>query len=107
MVGERLQDLYYMPRHVEGTTPDLAYIRLQGKRREIVRMDAVQIQRDEALDYWAEVIRQLAAQKVKTVVVAVNNHYQGFSPGTVAALQERLGVPVSVPPAVLGRQLSM
>jgi hypothetical protein len=52
-------------------------------------------------------MRQLAAQKVRTVVVAVNNHYQGFSPGTVAALQERLGVPVSVPPAVLGRQLSM
>ena len=103
-VAFTIQDLYYMPRHVEVTAPDLAYIRLQGRRKEIVRMDALQIERDEALDYWAEAIRELAARGVITVVVAVNNHYQGFSPGTVAALQQRLGLPVSVPPR--GRPLS-
>jgi uncharacterized protein YecE (DUF72 family) len=98
-VAFTMQDLYYMPRHVEVTTSELAYLRLQGKRREIVRMDAIQIERDEALDYWAEVLRELAERRVKNIVVAVNNHYQGHSPGTVAALQHRLGLPVAVPPA--------
>ncbi len=102
-VAFTIQDLYYMPRHSEVTTPALAYIRLQGKRKEIVRMDAVQIERDEALDYWAEVIRALAAGGVKTVVVAANNHYQGFAPGTVAALQQRLDLPVGVPPVRRGQ----
>jgi uncharacterized protein YecE (DUF72 family) len=95
-----MQDLYYMPRQVEVTTADLAYIRLQGRRKDIVHMDAVQIDRDEALDEWAEVVRALAERSVRTVVVAANNHYQGHSPGTVAALQRRLGLPVSHPPAV-------
>jgi uncharacterized protein YecE (DUF72 family) len=104
-VAFTIQDLYYMPRHVEVTTPDLAYVRLQGKRREIVRMDAIQIERDEALDYWAEVVRELAARSVRTVIVAANNHYQGHSPGTVAALQRRLGLPVALPPAQRGAQL--
>jgi hypothetical protein len=34
------------------------------------------------------------------VIVAADNHYPGFSPGTVAALQGRLGLPVSRPLAV-------
>ncbi|HZS01225.1 MAG TPA: DUF72 domain-containing protein [Chloroflexota bacterium] len=106
-VAFTIQDLYYMPRHVEVTTPALAYVRLQGKRREIVRMDAIQIERDEALDYWAEVVRQLAAQAVRTVIVAANNHYQGHSPGTVAALQRRLGLPVGLPPAQRAAQLPL
>jgi uncharacterized protein YecE (DUF72 family) len=87
-----------MPRHLEVTTPDLAYVRLQGRRKDITRMDAIQIERDEALGYWADVVRQLAARGVKTVVVAANNHYQGHSPATVAALQHHLGLPVAVPP---------
>jgi uncharacterized protein YecE (DUF72 family) len=98
-VAFTIQDLYYMPRHVEVTTDDLAYVRLQGKRRDIVRMDAIQIERDETLDEWAEVIRALAERRIRTIVVAVNNHYQGHSPGTVAALQRRLGLPVASPPA--------
>lgn len=98
-----LQDLYYMPRLVEVTTNELAYVRLQGRRKEIVRMNEIQIQRDEALDFWAGVVLDLAARGVKRVIVAANNHYQGFSPGTVAALQGRLGLPVSVPPAARRR----
>jgi uncharacterized protein YecE (DUF72 family) len=104
LLGERqvayvIQDLYYMPRNVEVTTPELAYIRLQGQRKEIERMNEVQIQRDEALDFWAGAIRELIERKVKRVIVAANNHYQGFSPATLAALQQRLGLPVAVPPA--------
>jgi uncharacterized protein YecE (DUF72 family) len=95
-----MQDLYYMPRQVEITSFDLAYIRLQGRRKDIVHMDAVQIDRDEALDEWAEVVRTLAERSVRTVVVAANNHYQGHSPGTVAALQRRLGLPIAHPPAL-------
>ena len=107
-VAFTIQDLYYMPRHVEVTTPRLAYVRLQGKRREIVRMDAVQIERDEALDYWAEVsYRNLSARRVRTIVVAANNHYQGHSPGTAAALQRRLGLPVARPPAEQRMQLPL
>jgi len=102
-----IQDLYYMPRHVEVTTPELAYIRLQGRRKDIVRMDAVQIDRDEALDEWADTIRELTAKRVKNIVVAVNNHYQGHSPGTVAALQRRLGLPVAAPPVTAPAQLPL
>jgi uncharacterized protein YecE (DUF72 family) len=97
------QDLYYMPRQVEMTTPELSYIRLQGRRKEIERMDAVQIERDEGLDFWAGAVRDLAARGVRRVIVAANNHYQGFSPGTVMNLQRRLGLPVPAPPAA-GRQ---
>jgi uncharacterized protein YecE (DUF72 family) len=50
------------------------------------------------MDEWAEVVRTLAERSVRTVVAA-NDHYQGHSPGTVAALQRRLGLPVSHPPA--------
>jgi uncharacterized protein YecE (DUF72 family) len=87
------QDLYYMPRRVEVTTPELAYVRLQGRRQDIERVDAVQIERDEALEFWAGAIRDLVAQGVIRVIVAVNNHYQGFAPGTITALQQRLGLP--------------
>lgn len=101
------QDLYYMPRQVEVTTPDLSYIRLQGRRKEIERMDEVQIDRDEALDFWAGAVQDLAAQGVRRVIVAANNHYQGFSPGTVAGLQRRLGLPVSAPPAARQARLDL
>jgi uncharacterized protein YecE (DUF72 family) len=106
-VAFTIQDLYYMPRHVEVTTPELAYIRLQGRRKDVTTMSAVQIERDEALDFWADVVRAVARRWARTVIVAVNNHYQGFSPGTVAALQRRLGLPVSIPPAQQGRQLPL
>jgi uncharacterized protein YecE (DUF72 family) len=102
-----LQDLYYMPRLVETTTTGLAYIRLQGRRKEITRMNEIQIQRDDALDFWTGAVLDLAAQGVKRVIVAANNHYQGFSPGTVAALQRRLGFPVSVPPSRSQGQLPL
>ena len=93
------QDLYYMPRQLEVTTPELAYLRLQGRRKEITRMDEVQIERDEALDFWAQGVKELVERKVKRVIVASNNHYQGFAPATIAALQARLGLPVATPPA--------
>jgi uncharacterized protein YecE (DUF72 family) len=102
-VAFTIQDLYYMPRHVEVTAPGLAYIRLQGRRKDIVHMDALQIERDEALDEWADVIRALAARDVKNIVVAANNHYQGFSPGTIVALQHRLGLAVAHPPVQRGQ----
>ncbi len=66
-------------------------------------MDALQIERDEALDFWADAIRTLAERPVRTIVVAANNHYQGFSPGTIAAVQSRLGLPVAVPPVRRGQ----
>jgi uncharacterized protein YecE (DUF72 family) len=84
-----------MPQHIDVTTTDLSYIRLQGRRKDIVRLNALQIERDEALDFWAETVPHLVQQKVKTMAVAANNHDQGFSPGTVASLQQRLGLPVS------------
>ncbi len=93
------QDLYYMPRQVEVTTPELVYIRLQGRRQEITTMNELQIERDEALDFWAGEILDLVARNVKQVIVAANNHYQGFSPGTIRSIQQRLGLPVATPPA--------
>ena len=93
------QDLYYMPKQLEVTTAELAYVRLQGRRKEITRMDEVQIERDDALDFWAQGVMELVERKVKRIIVASNNHYQGFAPGTIAALQARLGLPVATAPA--------
>ena len=102
-----IQDLYYMPQRIEVTTPNLAYVRLQGRRKDIVRMNEVQIERDDALDFWAETVGKLVQLKLKTVIVAANNHYQGFSPGTVASLQKRLGLPISTFPKGASGQLPL
>ncbi len=93
------QDLYYMPKQLEVTSPGLAYLRLQGRRKEITRMNEIQIERDDALNFWAQAVMQLVERKVKRVIVASNNHYQGFAPATIASLQARLGLPVAIPPS--------
>jgi len=88
-------DLWYMPRHVE-ITADFTYIRWLGRRRDIERMDAVQIDRRPQLDAWADKLDEIA-KRVQRVYGFANNHYSGHSPADVRYLRERLGLPAPLP----------
>jgi uncharacterized protein YecE (DUF72 family) len=91
-------DLPWMPRTTPATA-DFAYIRWLGDRRAITE-DFSHVRRGYErpgdLDWWAQQIMELQAEGV-TVFGYANNHYQGHSPATIRALQERLGLPVSQP----------
>lgn len=66
------------------------YIRFMGDRDEMA-FSHLQIDRDEELDFWAaEIARQTAAGR--RVIALADNHYQGYSPGTVRLLARRLGL---------------
>jgi uncharacterized protein YecE (DUF72 family) len=88
-----VQDLYYMPK-VPELTAGFSYFRWLGRRSEISTFGTVQIDRTEELDRWADVLRQVAG-KVERVYGFFNNRYQGHSPASVRAMQQRLGLPVS------------
>lgn len=83
-------DLSYMPRHIE-LTGDFTYVRWLGNRRQIERMNEVQIDRRPQLDQWAEQLEHVA-RRVERVYGFANNHYSGHSPADVRYLQERLGI---------------
>ncbi len=78
------------------------YVRLMGDQSTKFRPDGarhhhydrLQWPRDDALDAWAAALR--AAMKdhpLRRVLIYANNHFEGFSPATVARLSERLGLP--------------
>ena len=94
-VAWTLIDLWYMPRQIEITT-DFSYIRWLGKRRDIERMDAVQIDRRPQLDAWAEKLDEIA-RRVQRVYGFANNHYSGHSPADIRYLRSRLGLPETQP----------
>lgn len=83
-----------MPRTTP-VTADFVYIRWLGDRHQIsadfshVRPEW---QRTADLDWWTRQIRRLAEHGIAVYGYA-NNHYQGHSPATVRALQQRLGLP--------------
>ena len=59
--------------------------------------DRVQWPRDAELDAWAEKLESTARQ-VDRVFVLANNHYEGFTPHTLAGLRRRLRLPEPPPP---------
>lgn len=83
-------DLSYMPRHVE-LTADFSYVRWLGHRKQIERVDSVQIDRRQRLDEWAEKLDEVAKQ-VQRIYGFANNHYSGHSPADIRYLRERLGL---------------
>jgi uncharacterized protein YecE (DUF72 family) len=80
-------------------TGPVGFVRLLGDREAIEKMtttwDRVVIDRSADLDETAGVVRRLAREV--PVAVFANNHYAGFSPGTVRSLRERLGLPEPTP----------
>lgn len=91
-------DLPWMPRTTP-VTADFAYIRWLGDRRALtddfsyVRPG---LERERDLDWWTRQIERMAERGIEVYGYA-NNHYQGHSPATLRALQQRLGLPVYEP----------
>src|SRR5204863_10183795 len=75
-------------------TSDFLYLRLIGDR-SIQEKDFGRIQLDRVAEMqkWAENIKNVQENKnVKLAIVAANNHYAGFGPGTVNMFRDMLGL---------------
>jgi len=76
-------------------TTDFVYLRLIGDR-SIQEKDFGRIQIDRVLEMekCAENIKNVQENEhVKLAIVAANNHYAGFGPGTVNMFRNMLGLP--------------
>jgi uncharacterized protein YecE (DUF72 family) len=74
-------------------TSDFVYLRLIGDRRLAEeQFGKIQIDRSEEINRWAEKIKDIKQNEkdVKIGIVAANNHYGGFGPGTVNMFRERM-----------------
>ena len=76
-------------------TTDFLYLRFIGNR-SIQEKDfgRIQIDRVTEMEKWAENIKNVQENEhIKLAIVAANNHYAGFGPGTVNMLRNMLGLP--------------
>ena len=90
-----LQDLHYMPR-LDWITADFTVIRWLGRRKDIEHFDRIQIDRTRELETWAERVQRFIEDGVD-VYGFFNNHYAGFSPGSVHQFAAMLGVELGAP----------
>jgi uncharacterized protein YecE (DUF72 family) len=76
-------------------TTDFIYLRFIGDR-SIDEKDfgKIQIDRTREMEYWAGEVKKLSKnKKLKIGVVAANNHYAGFGPGTANTFRKMVGLP--------------
>jgi uncharacterized protein YecE (DUF72 family) len=76
-------------------TTDFLYLRFIGNRR-IQEKDFGRIQIDRVLEMekWAENIKTVQDDdRIKLAIIAANNHYAGFGPGTANIFRNMLGLP--------------
>jgi uncharacterized protein YecE (DUF72 family) len=75
-------------------TTDFLYLRLIGDR-SIQEKDFRRIQINKVLEMqkWAENIKTVQDERIKLAIIAANNHYAGFGPGTVNTFRNMLGLP--------------
>jgi uncharacterized protein YecE (DUF72 family) len=76
-------------------TTDFVYIRFIGDRR-IREKDFGQIQIDRIAEMqkWSDNVKNVQEdERVKLAIVAANNHYAGFGPGTANMFRNMLGLP--------------
>lgn len=92
-----LQDLHYMPR-LDWVTTDFTVIRWLGRRKDISRFDAIQIDRREELAWWAERVRSFLDDGID-VYGFFNNHFAGHSPESVRQFASLLGEPLPEAPS--------
>ena len=74
-------------------TSDFVYLRLIGDRRLAEdQFGKIQIDRTEEIKNWANKMKEIEQNEknVKVGIVAANNHYGGFGPGTVNMFRERM-----------------
>ena len=74
-------------------TTDFLYLRLIGDR-SIQEKDFGRIQLDRVLEMekWAENIKAVEDERIKLAIIAANNHYAGFGPGTANVFTNMLGL---------------
>ena len=75
-------------------TTDFLYLRFIGDR-SIQEKDFGRIQIDRVLEMekWAENIKTVQDERIKLAIIAANNHYAGFGPGTANVFRNMLGLP--------------
>jgi len=75
-------------------TTDFLYLRFMGDR-SIHEKDfgRIQINRVLEMEKWAENIKTVQNERIKLAIIAANNLYAGFGPGTVNIFRNMLGLP--------------
>ncbi len=75
-------------------TTDFIYLRFIGDR-SIQEKDFGRIQIDRVLEMqkWADNIKNLQDERVNLAIIAANNHYTGFGPGTANIFRNMMGLP--------------
>jgi len=71
-------------------TSDYIYLRIIGDR-SISEFGKIVRDRSESIRSWAGKIKKIE-DKVSSIVVAINNHYQGFAPATANSFRLELGL---------------
>jgi len=74
-------------------TSDFVYLRLIGDRRlEESQFDKIRIDRIEEIRNWANKMKEVKQNEkdVKIGIVAANNHYGGYGPGTVDIFRQNM-----------------
>jgi uncharacterized protein YecE (DUF72 family) len=74
-------------------TSDFVYLRLIGDRRLAEdQFGKIQIDRTEEIKRWAQKLKEIEREQkdVKIGIVAANNHYGGYGPGTVNIFYEMM-----------------
>ncbi|HET7148248.1 MAG TPA: hypothetical protein VFI73_07090, partial [Candidatus Nitrosopolaris sp.] len=74
-------------------TTDFLYLRFIGDRR-IQERDFGRIQTDRVLEMekWAENNKTVQDECIKLAIIAANDHYAGFGPGTANVFRNMLGL---------------
>ena len=80
-------------------TANFTYVRWMGLDRRLTDFSHPQLERDEELSEWAEVLQALEP-RVETVFGYFNNQFQGHSPHSVREMQKLLGQETVAPTAV-------
>jgi uncharacterized protein YecE (DUF72 family) len=74
-------------------TSDFVYLRLIGDRRLAEdQFGKIQIDRSQEIKNWANKMKEVKENEkdVKIGIVAANNHYGGYGPGTVNTFREMM-----------------
>jgi uncharacterized protein YecE (DUF72 family) len=90
MVRSQLAELQTQPI----ITTDFLYLRFIGDR-SLQEKDFGRIQIDRVLQMqkWADEVKRVQNDDARLAIVAANNHYAGFGPGTANVFRNMLGLP--------------
>jgi len=90
MVWSQLAELQTPPI----VTTDFVYLRFIGDRSiQEKNFGRIQIDRVLEMQKWADRIKATQDERIKLAIVAANNHYAGFGPGTANIFRDMLGLP--------------